>query len=64
MKSIGTYLMIFGAASILLYFFEMNLRLLSWIDNWGATAGWIIRIGLIALGLILFIMGKRREEGN
>jgi hypothetical protein len=64
MKSIGTYLMIFGAASILLYFFEMNLRLLSWIDNWGATPGWIIRIGLIALGLILFIMGKRREEGN
>jgi hypothetical protein len=64
MKSIGTYLMIFGAASILLYFFEMNLRLLSWIDNWGVTAGWIIRIGLIVLGLVLFIMGKRREEGN
>lgn len=50
---------IFGALSIVLYFINYNLRILLWIDNWGDTIGWVIRIGLVVVGALLyFIIGK------
>lgn len=62
MKTIGTYLAIFGVASIILYFFDMQLKILMWIDEWGETTGWAIRIGLVVIGLVLFLVGKNQEE--
>ncbi|WP_298420477.1 hypothetical protein [uncultured Kordia sp.] len=62
MRTIGTYLAIFGIGSIILYFFDMQFRLLMWIDMWGESAGWAIRIGMIVLGAILFVIGKPSEE--
>lgn len=58
-KKIGLYMAIFGALSIVLYFINYNLRILLWIDNWGDTIGWVIRIGLVVVGALLyFIIGK------
>lgn len=52
-----------GFVSIALSFFKYNLRVLGWIDNWGETMGWIIRIGLIIVGLaVYFAMNLRDEE--
>lgn len=60
----GLFLAGLGAISIILSFFNYNVRLLAWIDIWGATAGWIIRILLIVVGLGLFLMmgGSQEEE--
>ncbi|MDY7395921.1 hypothetical protein UMM65_11750 [Aureibaculum sp. 2210JD6-5] len=62
MSKLGGYIAIFGVASIILSFFNYNLRILMWIDSWGTTVGWIIRIGLIVLGAALFFLGARDTE--
>lgn len=62
MKKLGVYLAIFGIGSIVLSFFERQFRILMWIDSWGETTGWVIRIGMIVLGAVLFFMGKSKEE--
>jgi len=62
MSKIGGYIAIFGIASIILSFFNYNLKILMWIDNWGETTGWIIRIGLIVVGAVLFFMGGGSNE--
>lgn len=62
MKSIGLYMMIAGVASIVLIFLNMNLRLLMWIDMWGETIGWVIRIGLIGIGAAIYFMTPAKEE--
>ena len=61
--TIGTYAAIFGVLSTIMNFFNYNLRLLMWIDLWGETTGWIIRIALIVVGAVLwFMFGRGGEE--
>lgn len=50
MKSAGGLLLLLGIGSVALYFFNMEFRLLAWIDMWGAEMGWVIRIVLILAG--------------
>lgn len=64
MKSIGGWLFIFGAGSFLLHFFDMEFRLLSWIDNWGASTGIAIRVGLFVVGAALWLLGRRQEAAQ
>lgn len=47
-----------GILSVVLTFMKMNLIILMWIDNWGTTVGWILRISLIIIGVILFLVGR------
>ena len=35
-----------------------------WIDIWGENTGWAIRIGMIALGAVLFFIGKNKETAT
>ncbi|MBP7584560.1 MAG: hypothetical protein KBA61_11025 [Spirochaetes bacterium] len=58
-KSIGAFLALAGIASIVLNFINWNLKILMWIDMWGSTVGWIIRVGLIIAGGILYLLGSR-----
>ncbi len=58
MSKIGSAIAILGVASIVLYFLDYNLKILMWIDNWGDTMGWIIRVGLVVIGLALMVFGK------
>ena len=51
-----------GIMSIVLSIFNYNIRLLAWIDMWGNTMGWIIRILLIVVGGTLFFLFGREEE--
>jgi len=63
MKSIGLYMMLGGVISIVLNFLGRELVILSWIDNWGETVGWIIKGGLIVVGgLLYFLMPAAAEE--
>jgi len=61
MKKIGSYMAIFGVLAIGLPFFDLQLRFLSWIDMWGETVSWAIKIGLIVVGAILFFVGSKQD---
>lgn len=59
----GLLIAAMGIISCVLAIFNYNIRLLAWIEMWGDTAGWIIRIVLIVVGAILFfILGRGEEE--
>ena len=62
MASLGAFLVIAGVVSIVLSFFNYNLRILMWIDRWGPTAGWIIRIALVVAGALLFFIGRASSK--
>ena len=62
MKKWGGYMFIFGIGSIILSFIGMQFIILAWIDLWGPTIGWIIRIGLVVVGAALWLAGKAREN--
>lgn len=64
MKSIGGWMFIFGAGSVLLGFVGYEFTLLMWIDNWGPTVGWIIRGALIVVGGALWLMGDNEDSVN
>jgi hypothetical protein len=61
MKSVGGYLFFFGVGSIVLYFLQMEFILLAWIDMWGPTVGWGIRIAMAVVGGILWLVGNKKE---
>ena len=62
MKSIGTYMAIFGLLAIVLNFFNAVPRLLAWIYNWGEGVAWGIKIAFVIVGAILYFMGRKQEE--
>lgn len=60
--NVGKFLAAAGVLSIVLNFIGWNLKILMWIDNWGTGAGWGIRIGIVVLGVVLILVGKKMEE--
>lgn len=58
----GLLLAVMGIISILLSIFNYNIRLLAWVDAWGNTMGWVIRILLIIAGGALFFLFGRHED--
>lgn len=62
MRNLGMLLLFLGAGSMVLHFMEREFRLLAWIDNWGETAAWGIRGGLIVVGLLLVLAGKGGDK--
>ena len=62
MKSIGMYMAYAGLFSVGFNFLDRELSILGWIDMWGDTIGWVIRIGLIVVGGALFLMIPKDEK--
>lgn len=62
MKGIGGFLFFFGVGSMVLHFLEREFVILMWVDNWGPTVGWVIRIAMVVVGGALWLMGQRQEE--
>lgn len=58
----GLVLAVMGLISALLSIINYNIRLLAWIDSWGSTMGWVLRIILILAGGALFFLFGRAEE--
>ena len=59
----GLLLAAMGIMSIVLSIFNYNIRLLAWVDLWGNTMGWIIRILLIlGGGALYFFYGSYDDE--
>jgi hypothetical protein len=61
MEKIGGTMLFFGIGSIVLSFINMQFILLAWIDMWGPTVGWAIRIVLIVGGGVLWFLGKKQK---
>lgn len=65
LSAVGAFLLGAGIISIVLaILFHFNIasievRLLLWIDMWGEEIGWLIRMGVTALGAALFFFGKK-----
>jgi hypothetical protein len=62
MRKLGGYLFIFGLGSIVLHFANMEFIILAWIDLWGESAAWAIRIGMTVIGGVLWLIGSRSSE--
>ncbi|MBX3383903.1 MAG: hypothetical protein KF864_10400 [Phycisphaeraceae bacterium] len=61
MKSWGIFLIIMAVGSAVLPHLGMPFIILSWIENWGETAAWIIRGALLAIGVGLVIKSTRHN---
>lgn len=61
MKQIGSTLIILGVLAIVLSFINMVPRVLMWIYLWGEGPAWGIKIGVIVLGIILFLAGNKKQ---
>jgi len=64
MKSWGKWFFIFGAGSFLLNLFGLEFMLLSWIDNWGPGVGIGIRVGLMAVGAAMWLVGRKQDAAQ
>ena len=62
MKKLGGYIALFGVLAIVLPYFNLQMRLLGWIDSWGENVSWAIKIGLIVVGAALFLIGNSHKE--
>lgn len=58
MQKLGGYLFFFGVGSIVLSFLNMQFIILAWIDLWGPSVGWTIRIAMAVIGGILWLVGR------
>ncbi|PJZ71132.1 hypothetical protein CH373_01020 [Leptospira perolatii] len=61
LSGVGGFICIAGLASSGLSLIDYNLKILMWIDNWGMTVGWIIRVGLIVGGAALFFFTRKKS---
>ncbi len=62
MRKIGSFMALIGAAAIIFGFMDRVPKLLMWIYNWGETIAWVIKIGLVVIGIALYFMGKENTE--
>ena len=62
MRGWGVVLIVLAIASYFLPRVGIQFFVLMWIDNWGATNGLLIRVGMVVLGLVLVAASFRRGQ--
>ncbi|HZV70154.1 MAG TPA: hypothetical protein VFG10_11450 [Saprospiraceae bacterium] len=61
MRTLGVVLVVAGILSSALFFLHMNFIFLNWINAWGPDKAWMIRGGIIVIGIIFWFLGKPNE---
>jgi len=61
MKFVGLFLLLAGLVSLTLELTGANLLVLNWLDNFGETGSWAIRIGATLLGGIIYYL-RRHDD--
>ncbi|MDX5436738.1 MAG: hypothetical protein LPK03_06055 [Pontibacter sp.] len=61
MKFIGLFLLLAGAVSLFLELTGANLLVLNWLNQFGDTASWAIRIGVTLMGGIIYYL-RRHDD--
>lgn len=64
MKNIGGLMVLLGLGSIVINLIGYEFRLVSWMDNWGTTVGYALKIGLAVIGAILWFIGNKQESSE
>lgn len=54
LQKIGGVLALIGLGSTILSLFDYNLLILAWVDFFGDTFAWFIRIGFMIIGILLY----------
>lgn len=62
MRLLGLLLLVLGIGSTVAFFLEMESAVLQWIDNWGPEVAWAIRGGMVLVGLLLVMAGKKGDK--
>jgi hypothetical protein len=62
MRSFGLLLVFLGLASSVVQFMNMEMRFLTWINNWGEGTAWAIRGGCVLVGALLVKVGKPKPK--
>ncbi len=60
MQGFGGLLFFLGVGSFVLHYINMELLLVSWVDNWGTGVGNGIRVAMIVVGGILWLLGRKQ----
>ena len=61
MKGFGSLLVILGVLAIVFGFMDRVPTLLQWIYQWGEGTAWVLKIGIIVLGVIMYVIGSRKK---
>jgi hypothetical protein len=64
MQGFGGLLFFLGVGSFVLHFINMELLLVSWVDNWGTGVGNGIRIAMIVVGGALWLLGRNSANSS
>ena len=59
---IGYLLLLFGFISIVLRLIGMNISFLAWTDIWGTGFGFLIKILIMMLGMIILYIDRTGLE--
>ena len=62
MQRIGMYMVMAAVFSVIWHMMGRELRILMWINNWGETVAWVIRIGFGVVGAGLWLGGRQKDE--
>lgn len=49
----GVLIICYAIASMLLFFADVNFKILVWVDLWGPVIGWILRVVILIFGFWL-----------
>ena len=63
-KLIGFLLFIFGMLSLVLMLVGANFSDLTWLDYWGKGIGFVMRLTMIGLGLIISYLAWLGEQSG
>jgi hypothetical protein len=61
LRLIGTALIIIGSVALLLPFGNIDFIFLKWINRWGRDMGWMIRVGILVLGALVYTWSQYKE---
>ena len=59
MGSLGGFIALLGVFSVVVTSAGGDFELVAWIDSWGRSVGWSIRVGLVLVGAMLWLVGAR-----
>ena len=60
MNQWGIYLLGAGLASIIFSFMNREVLFLGWINSWGESVAWMIRIALVVVGAAVMFFGRKK----
>jgi hypothetical protein len=61
-NKIGTFIAGLGLVAIIAGLFNKVPRALQWMDNWGESWAWIIKLGMVSIGAFCWFISRPRAD--